>query len=131
MLPRAKQIICREKESYGLAKKYNPNVVLFDDFGVSVVQYISKKTPKLQKRKKEPYILINVHKKIRSDDVLEKIKKFCARYESCQKIFFPCDLATDTQYFSLLAEHIHDLQLYTWTDFDIKQTLSLFAYADA
>ncbi len=132
MLPKAKEIICRDGQSYKLALTYNKNTILFDDFGRDFIK-TTMNDKKIQKKAFffGKYVLINVNSKIRNSQTKQKILDFVSEYPKCQKVFFPCDMDDDLQYFDELKQDIEDLVLFKWTDVDVMSTLSMLKWAEA
>jgi hypothetical protein len=128
-MPKAKNIICREKVSYHIAKKYNPESVFYEDFSLNILntfqQSVIKKDTLIS-----PYILINLTPRSRCNDSINKIKKFCDEYPKHKKIFFPCDITDDSQYFIQLKNHIPDIELYNRTKHSLSEALDLFYNSD-
>ncbi|MFZ2151080.1 MAG: polysaccharide pyruvyl transferase family protein [Candidatus Absconditicoccaceae bacterium] len=129
VMPRAKNIICRENVSYHIAKKYNPESVLYEDFSLDVLNTFQKSAT----RKDTilfPYILINLTPRSQGHDSINKIKKFCDDYPKHKKIFFPCDINDDSQYFIELKNYIPDIELYNRTKHSLSEALDLFYNSD-
>jgi len=97
----AKSIICREKTSFELCSKYNKKTILFQDFGLYAMKYLSENSQILKKNMpkivnvKKKYVLINIHRKVRNENTLEKIETRLSKYQDCQKIFFVADIGQD------------------------------------
>lgn len=128
LLPKAERIIVRDRDSYQIAKKFNPeNTVLYQDFAQETIESFK---PKVQSSKPK-YILININKQMVNHENVTKIKDFCAKYPDHKKIFFPCDMNDDTHCFLFIKKYISDLEDYDWTAHPLSQSLSLFYHADA
>jgi len=129
VIPRAKNVICREKVSYHIAKKYNHESVLYEDFSLDILnKFIEAK----QTRDTwfAPYILINLTPRSDNPDSIIKIQNFCDDYPKHKKIFFPCDINDDSQYFVELKKHVPEIELYNWTKHSLSETLDLFNNSD-
>lgn len=129
VIPKAKGIICREKVSYNIAKQYNSKSVLYGDFSLNILNTFTKSVSKKDKPS-YPYILINLTPRSFWIDSLNKIKKFCNEYPKHKKIFFPCDINDDSQYFTELKKHIPEIDLYNWTKHSLSESLDLFHNSD-
>ncbi len=127
MLPKAKEIVCRDSVSYQLALTYNKKSFLYDDFGRDFL----KNESILLKSSNSKYILININSKAFSDENLQKILDFVEKFKNYKKIFFPCDLKDDLQYFEVFKKYIPKLELYNWTEHTLEEILSLFKNAKA
>jgi len=129
IIPRAKTIVCREKVSYHIAKKYNSNSVLYEDFSSDILNKFIESNH-IQDKSLSPYILINLTPKSHSNDSLNKIQKFCEEYPKHKKIFFPCDITDDSQYFIELKKIIPEIELYNRTKHTLSDALTLFYNSD-
>lgn len=129
VIPRAKNIICREKVSYQIAQKYNSKSDLFQDFSLDILNKFTESNPE-ENKSLPKYILINLTPKSRCNDSLNKIQNFCDDYPKHKKIFFPCDISDDTQYFVELKKHILDIEIYNRTKHSLSETLGLFYNSD-
>ena len=129
VMPKAKNIICRENVSHHIAKKYNKETNLYQDFSLSVLNQFIESKPQKDKSL-FPYILINLTPKSRGSDGLSRIQNFCDEYPKHKKIFFPCDINDDAQYFTQLKKHIPDIEFYNRTKHWLSETLSLFYNSD-
>lgn len=129
VIPKAQSIVCREKVSYNTSKSYNKKSVLYEDFSYNILKKFE--TDFLHQNKWDSkYILINITPKSFDPVSLDKIKKFCDTYPNHKKIFFPCDISDDMQYFIQLKKHIQDLDIYNWTKHNLTETLELFYNSD-
>jgi len=129
IIPKAKNIICREKVSYHIAKKYSPDTVLYEDFSLDVLNKFIETKP-LKSILASPYILINLTPRSIGSDSLNKIQNFCDDYPKHKKIYFPCDINDDLQYFVELKKYIPDIELYNRTKHSLTETLELFYNSD-
>jgi len=129
MIPQAQNVICREKISYHLAKKYNSKCLLHQDFSYNILDKFIKENQQTQNLQ-EKYILINITPRSFDKNSLDKIKNFCDTYPKHKKIFFPCDINDDMQYFMHMKTHIQDLEIYNWTKHSLNETLQLFYDSD-
>ena len=128
LLPRAEKIVVRDRDSYQIAKKFNPeNTVLYNDFAQETIESFKPKASS----SKQKYILININKQMVNHENISKIKAFCAKYPNHKKIFFPCDMNDDTHCFPIIKKYISDLENYDWTKYPLAESLSLFHHADA
>lgn len=129
IIPRARNIICREKVSYHIAKKYNPEAIEYEDFSLTILKTFAK-SPGKKTKPPFPYILINLTPKSRWKESLNKIQSFCEDYPKHKKIFFPCDINDDLQYFIQLKKSIPEIELYNRTKHSLDETLELFYNSD-
>lgn len=121
LLPKAKEIICRESVSLDRAKKYwAHNVVLFEDFSKKIFEADTTTN-------KEKVLLINLSPKYNNEKNVEKINNFVKKYgNEYKKIYFPADINFDKQLFYSLRAIIPDIQVYDWTKHDLQDTINLF-----
>jgi polysaccharide pyruvyl transferase WcaK-like protein len=144
LLPKAEKIVVRDKDSYTIAtqeqgtrwkekraRESDNNVVLYHDFAQEIIQDAESiiKKSKL-KTKQGKYILININKQSADVENIQKIIDFCAQYPDHEKIYFPCDMNDDKQYFSVIKKYIPWLEIYDRTKHSLLESLSLFYYAD-
>lgn len=131
ILPRSRSIICREKVSFGLASWYNTKTTLLRDFSKPILEkFLDMKWYYHDQTWLFPYILINISPKSFDENSIKKIQKFCKNYPNHKKIFFPCDINFDEQYFVKLKETFKDLEIYNWTKHSLHETLQLFYNSD-
>ncbi len=129
VIPKAQSIVCREKVSYNASKLYNQKAVLYQDFSYNILKKFEDEFLH-QSNLDWKYILINITPKSFDPVSLDKIIKFCNKYPDHKKIFFPCDISDDMQYFMQLKKHIKDLDIYNWTKHNLTETLQLFYNSD-
>jgi len=123
-LGKAEKIICREKISFELAKKYNNNTELYHDFALDVID----KCMEFIKVQESDYVIINVNSHIMNDKQnIEYILNFIIENKGKQFYFFPCDIKDDQKYFEYFEEIIPNLILHNWTRFSIQENLNFLA----
>lgn len=131
VLPKAEKIIVRDRDSFQIAKKFNPeNTVMQQDFAQEIIMNAECKMQNAEWKNKQKYILININKQSITKENIQKIIDFCTQYPNHKKIFFPCDIKNDKRYFLLIKKYISDVEEYDWTTHSLSQSLSLFYYAD-
>ncbi|MCF7834791.1 polysaccharide pyruvyl transferase family protein [Candidatus Gracilibacteria bacterium] len=131
ILPRAQNIVCRENVSFNLVNKYNKKSTLLRDFSKPLLEeFLSKHNKSNHEELLFPYILINISPKSFNHASFEKIQKFCKNYPKHKKIFFPCDMNYDEQYFDQLKKMFGDLEIYNRTKHSLQETLQLFYNSD-
>lgn len=139
LLPKAKNILVRDRDSYNIAKEvctknkepwqkelYN-SVTLYQDFAQETIMNAKFRIQNSEWK----YILININKQSVDAGNLKKITEFCSKYPNHKKIFFPCDMNDDRLCFSTIQKHISALELYDRTKHTLSESLSLFYHADA
>ncbi len=123
-LRQAEKIICREKTSFELAKKYNKNTELYHDFALDVIN----KCKEWIEIKESAYILINVNSHIMNNKKsAEKILNFIKENKGKQFCFFPCAFYDDLKYYDYFCTQIPNLKLYDRTKHSIQDTLNFLA----
>lgn len=127
-LPKAQQIVVREKKSYSTALAYNENVILHRDFAQDVVEYLSTS---IKLKEDQDYILINLNSYISNKKSLREIKSFISNYYKHTKYYVPFDIENDMKYYYILKKDIPELELYDWTKNSLEDTLNFFANAEA
>jgi len=127
-LPKAQQIVVREKKSYSTALAYNENVILHRDFAQDVVEYLSTS---IKLKEDQDYILINLNSYISNKKSLREIKSFISNYYKHTKYYVPFDIDNDMKYYYILKKDIPELELYDWTKNSLEDTLNFFANAEA
>lgn len=123
LLPKAKNIIVREKFSYQIAKKYNPNSILYHDFAYDVFKQFQWKP------KSKDYVLVNINTYISNSQTFAEIKRFADNYEN--KYFMPFDMYNDVRLYEKLKSQISDLQYYDWTKKDLMQIFEFMWWAQS
>lgn len=126
LLSRAKGIITRDETSYKTALRRNNHSLVYQDFSQDIILKNKQNT-----EKKDTYVLINCNKKSWNQDTRQKIIDFCKKYAQHKKIYFPCDMSDDSNYFTELQKDIPDLEMYDWTKYQIEESLSLFQWTTA
>lgn len=126
LLPKAEKIIVRDRESLAIAKKFNTETILHEDFAQEIVQSIKHHSSNI----KQNYILININKQSVDRYNIDKIAQFCQNYPDHKKIFFPCDMNDDKHCFTSIKKHISGLEMYDRTKHSLTESLSLFYHAD-
>ena len=126
LLPKAEKIVVRDRDSLSIAKKFNTETVLYEDFAQETIMNAECK----MQNTKWKYILININKQSVDRYNIDKIAQFCQNYPDHKKIFFPCDMNDDKHCFSTIKKYIPGLEMYDWTKHSLTETLSLFYYAD-
>lgn len=129
LLPRAKEIITREKISYDIVKeKYKTkNLKLYEDFSLEVLRKLKKNEPK----NSDKYILVNINTATSTSDNIQKIECFCKTYPEHKRIFFSCDMNDDIHCFKTLQAVVPWLDIYDRTKYSLQQTIELFSGAEA
>ena len=128
LLPRADKIVVRDRDSLSIAKKFNQETVLYQDFAQEII--LQSQVTSLKSQISHPYILININKQSVDRYNVDKIAQFCQNYPNHKKIFFPCDMNDDKHCFSAIKKYISDLEMYDRTKHSLTQSLSLFYHAD-
>lgn len=122
ILPRASNIICREKTSYDRVCHYwKEKAILHSDFSKEIFESNPKS-------KKEKNLLINISPKYFNEQNLRNIKNFVRNHSSdCKKIFFPADINIDKALFTDIRKIIPDLEIYDRTKHNLQDTIELFS----
>ncbi len=126
LLPKAEKIVVRDRDSLSIAKKFNTETVLYEDFAQETIMNVECKI----QNTKWKYILININKQSVDRYNIDKIVQFCQNYPDHKKIFFPCDMNDDKLCFGSIKKYISGLEMYDRTKHSLQETLSLFYYAD-
>lgn len=126
LLPKAEKIVVRDRDSLSIAKKFNTETVLYEDFAQETIMNAECK----MQNAKWKYILININKQSVDRYNIDKIVQFCQNYPDHKKIFFPCDMNDDKLCFGSIKKYISGLEMYDRTKHSLQETLSLFYYAD-
>ncbi len=125
MLPRAKQIIVREKDSFKIAKKYSKKVTLHRDFAYDLIE-------KYQETHKEtislPNLLINLHPKINKPESYRKIDHFIKK-NSNKELRYVWMSPQDLPMYDKLLEIYPEMKLRNWTSRTLDETLDFFQSA--
>lgn len=122
----AHRIVCRDKLSFAVAKKYSQRVELYRDFALDVMD-IYKQNISI---KDWSYSLINVNSHIMKDaDHLQKIAHFAQENSSHAIYFFPCDMYDDLPYYTVLCQKIPHLKLYDRTKHSVQDSLQFIAWS--
>ncbi|MBU0627381.1 hypothetical protein KKG31_02160 [Patescibacteria group bacterium] len=125
-MPRAKEIISREKTSRDMAQNYADNIQLHEDFALAVLKKHS-----IPDQKEGGYILININTATCTSDKLEKIQRFCKQYPKHKRVYFPCDMTDDIDCFETVKSFVPGLDLYDRTKHSLEETIQLFSQSAA
>jgi hypothetical protein len=79
-----------------------------------------------KKHSSQAYVLINSTPQTRNTENIDKIKTFVAAYPDYKKIYFPCDINDDTDFFIQLKKYIPELEYYNRIKHSLTETLDLF-----
>lgn len=136
VLPKAKSVIVREATSYQTALLYWAKAVLYEDFAVKVIKtalklnerYALNQNKKFQKF--TPYVLVNIHPSIATEQSFQKIEKFIHRYPD-HDVFYVRAGKEDKKFFKDIQKRFPKTKLYNWTEYDICQIVDFFKKAQA
>lgn len=139
LLPKAEMIAVRDRDSFTVAKKLNPdNSVLHQDFAQEIILRYEEQgkgnkenSPNFKSQVPHPYIMININRQMVNQENIQKIIEFCKQYHDHKKLFFPCDMNDDNHCFQTIKKYVPDLEIYDRTKHSLSEVLSLFYHADA
>jgi polysaccharide pyruvyl transferase WcaK-like protein len=123
MLPFAQKIICRDQESYNIANLYTPNVELYHDFALDILDYYRNQCV----INNWNIALLNCNPYIRNEQTIQLFVKFANQYPEYQLYFVPGDIIEDSSYYYQLKTMIPRLQYYDWTQKTILEICQFFA----
>ena len=127
LLPKAEKIAVRDRDSFAIAKKRNPeNTILHQDFAQEIIETAKHKSSLI----KSKYIMININKQSVDKENVQRIVDFCVHYPDHKKIFFPCDMNDDKHCFHIIKKYIPGLEMYDRMKHSLTESLSLFYHAD-
>jgi len=130
ILPKAEKIIVRDKDSLTIAKKFNTETILHQDFAQEIIMNTEFRMQNSKYKKTWKYILVNINKQSVDRYNIDKIVQFCGNYPDHKKIFFPCDINDDKHCFATVKKYISGLEMYDRTRHPLMESLSLFFHAD-
>lgn len=125
MLPLARQIVCRDQQSYGIAKMYTDQVTLYHDFALDILDHYRDQCPLSDQK----IAIINCNPYIWSEETIQLILQFAHQYHDHQLYFVSGDIDEDRQYYYKLQSMIPHLQYYDRTSHTILETCQFFATA--
>lgn len=124
LLPKAKNIVVREKDSFNIAKSYNKNTIQYHDFAIDVLDKF-----KIEKKSISNNILINWNPYIKSKYDRQKLFKAC-QIQNNEKIYFvPWDISEDISVYQILRSQYKNIEIYDRSDKSIKEIIDFFSTA--
>ena len=131
ILPRAKKIILREKYSFELAKKYNQNSYLYEDFAFESLVKWSKTNIDINLDKWN-YVVYNVNKYVENSETIWKCINFYEKNKIFDQVYMPFDMNyNDQKYYEILKKYIPNLKFWDWTRYSLDENIKFLACSKA
>ena len=123
MLPRAKHIVVRDKDSFALAYMYHDNPVYRGDFAYPILEKIL-----VEKDEWVPYNIINLNPYKRDSSSKKKVAEIIES-RGGDWIFIAGDVGEDIPLYRELQASMETISLFDWTSHTLRETISFLASA--
>lgn len=139
LLPRARHIRVRDKESFDIATRYTSHATLINDFSTSILQAFQSSNTMTHQHPRDTssaknisawnqqnsYIVCNISSHVASTVYFDKLMKVSEQYHDSKQLFFPCDMHDDYKLWHKLKMIIPRLKLYNRTEHSLNHSLQI------
>jgi polysaccharide pyruvyl transferase WcaK-like protein len=123
LIPRAKHIVVRDKDSYAVAYMYHENPVLHSDFAYPIIDKIV-----VEKDEWLPYNVINLNPYKRDTLSKRKVEEIVEKHTG-EWIFIAWDVGEDIPLYRELQISMERISLFDWTSHNLREIANFFASA--
>lgn len=133
ILPKARQVVVREKTSQNILLGYTKQVILKEDFAYWI--YLDRSLKKisrnkrLSKNKSKNVLLVNLNPYINDSATKWKISSIIQKMRWYKKVFIPFDIDEDMPMYKQLKQTNPELDLFDWTTYSIDEILEFISQA--
>lgn len=123
IIPRAKHVVVRDKESFAIAYSYHDNPLLKGDFAYPILEQLP-----IEKEEVSPYNVINLNPYKRDEKSKEKVERILIAREG-DRIFIAGDVWEDIPLYRELQNSMTWLGLFDWTSHSLREIATFLASA--